>query len=75
MEYVLMDLERTLGYNTPCFWKANNHGYTYQLKQAGLYPKKMAESMVENDHDHTTVMIHINTISRILDLELVSDEQ
>jgi hypothetical protein len=65
MDYFLMDLERTLASGVPCFWKANKHGYTYNLSFAGLFPEEVAKEIVENDLDKRTVMIHYRTVEDI----------
>lgn len=70
MAYFLMDLERTLQGSLPCFWKKNRHGYTYDIRDAGLFAKETAEKIVNSDIDKTTVMIHINKVAEILQMEV-----
>lgn len=69
-----MDLERTISSGVPCYWKANKHGYTYKLEFAGLFKKEVAEEIVRNDFDKTTVLIHYRTIEKILAIKLKSHE-
>lgn len=70
MAYFLLDLERTLQNNLPCFWKKSRHGYTYDIRDAGLFAKETAEKIVNSDIDKTTVMIHINKVAEILQMEV-----
>ena len=62
--YFLMDLERTLSSNVPCFWLGNKHGYTYRIEEAGLFPKHLAEEIVKSDLDKKTVMIHSSLVEK-----------
>lgn len=68
--YFLMDLERTLTSNVPCFWLGNKHGYTYKIVEAGLFPKHLAEEIVKSDLDNKTVMVDSRLIekTKLLDL-------
>lgn len=66
--YYLMDLERTLENNVPCFWKKNEHGYSYTIEDAGLFQKELAEKIVKSDFNNRTIMIHINTVAEILNI-------
>lgn len=65
-----MDLERTLLSNVPCFWLGNKHGYTYKIKEAGIFPKHLAEEIVKHDFDKTTVMISTELIEKTMLLDL-----
>jgi hypothetical protein len=69
--YFLMDLERTLVSNVPCFWLGNKHGYTYRITEAGLFPKHLAKEIVKNDLDNKTVMISSRLVeeTKMLDLK------
>jgi hypothetical protein len=71
--YFLMDLERTLQQEMPCFWLGNKHGYTYSLKEAGLFPKDLAEKIVKADRDNSTIMIDSKLVqkTKLLDLGTV----
>lgn len=69
-----MDLERTISNGVPAFWKGNRHGYTYNLDFAGIFTLQAAQQIVTHDLDNTTVMIHVDTIHRILGKELKAHE-
>lgn len=57
MEYLLMDLERTLLSGSPCFWNQNKHGYTYEIDNAGVFSQEIAEEIVKHDLDQRTVLV------------------
>ena len=65
-DFYLLDLERTLGFGRPFFWKGNKHGYTSNWKTAGLFSKAKAEIIVANDFDKLTVMISRDRLIKIL---------
>jgi hypothetical protein len=65
-DFYLLDLERTIGYNKPFYWKTNKHGYTSNLKTAGLFSKEKAEMIVANDFNKTTVMISRDNVYKFL---------
>lgn len=65
-EFYLLDLERTLGFNKPYFWKWNRHGYTQDIDQAGLFSEPTANRICENDRDKTTVKISKSKVYKIL---------
>lgn len=73
-ECFLMDLERTLQSGTPCFWKGNRHGYTYKIEFAGIFPREVAEEIVKNDRDNTTILIPLFLIQKILGKDLKQHE-
>jgi len=60
-----MDLERTLISGTPCFWKGNKHGYTYEVDHAGVFTEDIALETVRNDLDKRTVLVPLRLIKRI----------
>jgi hypothetical protein len=70
MDFILMDLERTIGSGTACYWKYNKRGYVYNLEEAGLYSEEEAEKMVKEDIDKRTVKISIETVESILSIKL-----
>lgn len=72
--YYLMDLERTLTSGVPCFWKGNKHGYTYNLQQAGIFSKDIADEIVKHDIDKRTVAISISTVFEILGKDMKAHE-
>lgn len=74
-KYYLLDLERTIAYEKPFYWKGNKHGYTRSLEQAGLFPKEIAQQIVDHDDiDRTTVMISQTQMVRILGKEIKPHE-
>ena len=73
-KFYLLDLERTLGYHRPFFWKGNKHGYTSSLENAGLFSKEHAEMIVRNDIDKTTVMVPKELVIKFLGRDLNKDE-
>jgi hypothetical protein len=73
-EFYLLDLERTLMYSKPYFWKGNKHGYTTFLEQAGIFPEAIAETIVENDRDKTTVKVSTKKVFKILGKDLKPHE-
>ena len=70
MEYILMDLERTLGSGVPAYWKSNKRGYSYNIHEAGLYSDEEAEKIVKADFDKRTVKISLKTVEDILSIKL-----
>jgi hypothetical protein len=68
--YFLMDLERTLTSNVPCFWLGNKRGYTYKIAEAGLFPKELAAKIVKSDLDNATIMVDLKIVqkTKLLDL-------
>lgn len=64
--YYLMDLERTISSGRTWFWKANKRGYTQFLSQAGLFEEEEARNLVTSDRDKRTIMIHMETVEKIL---------
>jgi hypothetical protein len=72
--YFLMDLDRTIANGVPAYWKANRHGYTYHIEFAGIFSKENAELIVNNDRDKTTIMIPVDTVAKILMLDLKQHE-
>jgi hypothetical protein len=73
-EYYLIDLERTIGYNKPYFWKGNRHGYTSHIEHAGIFPEAKAKEIVETDRDKRTVMISTSHVFKILGMEMKPHE-
>lgn len=73
-EFFLLDLERTVGFNVPYFWKGNKYGYTTHLEQAGIFPEDVARGIVANDKDNKTVMVNTRIVFKILGLEMKQRE-
>jgi hypothetical protein len=69
-----MDLERTISNGLPAFWKGNRYGYTYKIEFAGMFSHEQAQQIVSHDLDNTTVMIHVDTVHRILGKDLKQHE-
>lgn len=61
----LMDLERTIGSGMATYWKANKHGYTRILSEAGLFDIKEATEIVVNDIDSKTILISKRVVDNI----------
>lgn len=61
-EYYLLDLERTIVFKKPYFWKRDKHGYTSELYFAGLFTKEEAEKIAEDDKDKRTAIIHYQMV-------------
>lgn len=74
VDYYLLDLERTIAFGKPYYWKGNRHGYTDQIEHAGLFAASFAIKLVKQDMDQRTVMISEKTIARILGKDLKQHE-
>jgi hypothetical protein len=72
-EFYLLDLERTIGMGRPFFWKRSRHGYTENLKMAGIFSKKEAEKIAQLDLDNLTILIEKKIVQRIFGKELVHE--
>lgn len=70
-----MDLERTIGFGVPHYWKGNRHGYTTYLEDAGIFSKDFALRVVKSDHDNTTIMLNENLVFKIMGKDANSHEQ
>jgi hypothetical protein len=66
MDFILMDLERTLSNGVPAFWKGNKHGYTYDIHEAGLFNEKEAEKIVKADFNERTIKISRKAVEDFL---------
>jgi hypothetical protein len=64
--YYLMDLERTIGSGRAFYWKANKHGYTTVIQDAGLFTEAAAQRICKDDFDQRTVMISQKVAEKIL---------
>lgn len=64
--YVLLDLERTIGSSQAHYWKANRHGYTTDIKEAGLFDEQVALRLAEEDFDKRTVPVPSSVVEKIL---------
>lgn len=64
--YYLLDLERTIIFEKPFYWRANKHGYTCYIDEAGLFSFEIANEIVLNDLDNRTVMIDEKVVEKIL---------
>lgn len=54
-QFVLIDLERTIGTGVTHYWKAGKRGYTRDVHEVGKYPEDVARDLVLNDFDRQTV--------------------
>lgn len=66
MNYYLIDLERSVSSRLVHYWKANKHGYTPVISEAGLYTLEAATEICESDFDKRTVMVSEDTVKGIL---------
>jgi hypothetical protein len=64
--FYLLDLERTITTGRVFYWKANKHGYTDDITEAGLFTAEAAAEIVYNDFDKRTVTIHKNVVDKLL---------
>ena len=67
--YYLMDLERTMTFDEPYFWKQSKHGYTNIITLAGQFNEIEATKIVRNDRDEKTIKIRVEVIDKILKRE------
>lgn len=65
-KYYLLDLERTIGFGVPTYWKKGANGYTRNISEAGLYSEDSANDHVSNDRGKTTISISQVTIKELL---------
>lgn len=65
MEYILIDLERSMIFRKLMFWKPNEFGYTNIILEAGLYSKERANEIVQSDIDETTIMVKSSVLKNI----------
>lgn len=70
-EFYLLDLERTIGMGKPFFWKRSKHGYTNNLKMAGIFSRKEAEKIAQLDLDKLTILIDKKIVQRIFGKDLI----
>lgn len=64
--YVLIDLERTIGSGVVHYWKANRHGYTRTILEAGWFDEPVAKRLVDEDFDKRTVMVSEDVVNKII---------
>jgi hypothetical protein len=64
--YYLIDLERTIGSGRTHYWKANRHGYTMDLNEAGLFDEPVAKRICDEDFDKRTIMVSEKVVDRIV---------
>ena len=72
-DFYLLDLE-TVGSGVAFYWKLSRHGYTCDLKEAGLFSREFAEKLVNQDFDKRTIMIPKEIVFKILGKEMESHE-
>jgi hypothetical protein len=73
-QFYLLDLERTISNNVPYFWNGNRHGYTNNLRFAGLFSEWTAQQIVKGDYDNRTIMISQRVVSDILGKDMKQHE-
>lgn len=56
-KFYLIDLERSLVIGKRMFWKKNCHGYTENIKEAGIFSETKAIEKCECDLNRKTVML------------------
>lgn len=64
--YYLLDLERTIFFSEPFYWKKDRHGYVKLLGEAGQFNEIEATKIVNSDRDEKTVKIKVELIDKIL---------
>lgn len=72
-QFYLVDLERSNASGEIHYWKGNRHGYTPNVKEAGLFSEESAKETVESDFDKNTVMIRKDEVDQI-DLNTISQD-
>jgi hypothetical protein len=73
-DFYLLDLERTIGFNKPFYWKGNKRGYTSSIRYAGIFSEEKAEMIVASDLDKRTVMISRDMVYKFLGKEKENHE-
>lgn len=66
MDFILIDLERSVQSGKVHYWKANNRGYTTDLNFAGLYTAKETSDAILGDIDKRTVSISKENIDKLM---------
>lgn len=66
LEYYLVDLERTVIYMKPYFWKRGNHGYTTDHEEAQTFTKRKATLIAKSDVNKRTIPISAEAVRMIL---------
>ncbi|MEH7114528.1 hypothetical protein V7124_19505 [Neobacillus niacini] len=64
--YYLIDWERTIGSGMVHYWKANRHGYTRNIAEAGRFDEPVAQRICDEDFDNRTVMVSEKVVEKIL---------
>lgn len=67
-EYILIDLERTVGTSRVHYWKQNKHGYTTDSQEAGRFDYDSAHEIVEDDIQGETIMLPHEKIKTIVNV-------
>ena len=71
----LMDLERTLAYGKPYFWKSSRYGYTDDIKRAGRWQREICDEIVKRDIHKETIIITEELIEKVLGKDIVQHEE
>ena len=70
----LMDLERTIAYGKPYYWKGNRHGYTSDITQAGRWEKEFCERIAKQDINKETILITEELIEKVYGKDFLQHE-
>lgn len=57
--FYIIDLERTMNNGFNCYWKPRKMGYTYDIKEAGIYSTEEAVKIANNDIKNDTVLLPV----------------
>lgn len=66
MDFVLIDLERSLKSGHITYWKDGEMGYTTDIKYAGLYTSSETVKIITADLDTLTVSISSANVDKVL---------
>jgi ADP-glucose pyrophosphorylase len=65
-KFYLLDLERTIRTGKSWYWKANRHGYTQYISQAGRFTEDDAQKIADADYTNMTIIIPEEKVDRIM---------
>lgn len=66
MDFILIDLERSVKSGKLHYWKSNSRGYTTELEFAGLYTATETKEQILGDIDKMTVAISKDNIDKLM---------
>lgn len=70
MEYLLIDLERSIGSGIVHYWRGNSWGYTTDIREAGHFSAKETRAVIEGDFNHYTKAIEAEAALKLAGLAL-----